>query len=662
MAVAPGSPASVASAQRGFDLANIDPTCPACRDFQQFANGGWIARHPIPPDQSRYNALDELAQRNQDIAREILEAAAANPAANGDEKKIGDLYASCMDEAAIEKAGLTPLATILAQIDAIENTQSLTAEMARLHGAGIRALWGAGSTIDEKNSARVIAYVAPAGLTLPDRDYYLADEAKAKSIREKYVAHVTAMFALAGDGPEQAASAGKSVLAFETQLAKGQLTDIERRSPEAVYHLVPRAALASTAPHVAWDAYFAARKFPPFADLDVSQPAYMKDVDALLAQTSPLELKTYLRWRVLSQSAGALPKRFADEDFAFEQVLTGAQQRLPRSKQCTRNVDALMGDALGRLWVAKAFPPEAKARAQTLVRNLRATLGEDLNTLPWMSDATRLQAQAKLSAMFEKIGYPERWRNYGPVAITRANYDANLRSVATYTVDERVARIGKPVDRNDFGLTPPTVNAYYSPPRNEIVFPAGILQPPFFYPNADDAINYGAIGAVIGHEMTHGFDDVGRRYDAQGNLRDWWTPQDADQFKRRAQCIVDEYSDFKVGDDLNVNGRLVEGEAIADLGGLTLAYRAFERSRAGKPRTTIDGYTPEQRFFLAFAHVWASSIRPERLRNQVLNGRHPPDNLRVIGTLSNMPEFANAFGCKASDAMVRPAAKRCRIW
>ena len=660
-AIAPGSPASIASAQRGFDLANIDPACPACRDFQQFANGGWIARHPIPPDRARFGSFDELAQRNEEIARDILEAAAANPAATGDEKKLGDLYASCMDEETIEKAGLTTVAPLLAQIDAIHDTQSLTVELARLHAVGIRALWIAGSTIDAKNSARQLAYLGPSGLTLPDRDYYLTQDAKSRSIREKFLAHLAAVFELAGDAPAPAAAAARSVLAFETNLAQGQLDNVERRNPDAVYHLVRRAELASTAPHVPWDAYFGVRKFPPFDELDLSQPAYAKGVDALLVQTPLAELKNYLRWRVLAQTAGGLPKRFADQEFAFQQLLTGAEQRPARYRMCTRVVDTLMGDALGMLWVAKAFSPEAKSRTLTMVRNLQATLADDLKTLPWMSDATRAQAQAKLAAMFEKIGYPEHWRSYGAATIARADYLANLRSLAAFSIEEGLARIGKPVDRNRFGMTPPTVNAYYSPARNEIVFPAGILQPPFFYPQADNAINYGAIGAVIGHEMTHGFDDTGRRYDAQGNLRDWWTPQDAANFKARAQCIVDQYSAFKV-DDLNVNGRLVQGEAIADLGGLVLAYRAFERSLAGKPRKSIDGYTPEQRFFLAFARSWASSTRPERLRTEILTNPHPPDNLRVIGTLSNMPEFARAFGCKAGDAMVRPAAKQCRIW
>jgi putative endopeptidase len=653
----------VGSAAPAFDPANLDRTCPACRDFREFAMGGWIAAHPRPPDRGRYGVFDVIWDHNLGIAREILEADAANPGLTGDQKKIGDLYAACMDEPAIERAGLAPVMPLLAQVDAIDDAASLQQALTRLHELGIGALWDASSEVDVKDAARQIAVIVPAGLSLPDRDFYTRGDEASMRLRDAYAEHVAAMFELTGETPEAAANDARSDLAVETAMAKAQLTNVERRDPDNVYHLRPRSDLAQDVAQIDWPRYFRDRGFPEFSEIDISQPRYLKALGAQLAATPLRDLKAYLRWRVIASYAAWLPKRFADEDFAFRSKLTGAQTQLPRRRRCVLLVDRKLGAALGRAWVARAFPPEAKARAEEMVANVAAALRNDLETLPWMSEATRRRALDKLGAMKRKIGYPAKWRSYAPVGIDRTSLVADIQNADAYDVAFEVAKVGRPVDPTDFEMTPQTVNAYYAPDRNEIVFPAGILQPPVFDygPDADDAINYGGIGAVIGHEMTHGFDDQGRRFDAHGNVRDWWAPADAAKFESRARCIIDQFSAFPAG-DLHVNGRLVQGEAIADLGGLTLAYRAFERAQAGKARTIVDGFTPEQRFFLGFAQIWASSTSSQLERTEVLTDPHPPDRYRVDGTLQNMPAFAAAFGCAATDAMVRAASQRCQIW
>ncbi len=646
-----------------LNTANLDRTCPACSNFFQFANGGWIAHHPIPSDSSTVTAFDELASHNLEVAHQVLEEAAHDPMAFGDRQRIGDFYTACMNVDAVERAGIGPLAPLFGLIAAADDRHSLIDALIQLHRREIDAFFEATSAIDAKNSAREIAIILPDGLSLPDRDFYTRDDDKSVALRAQFVQHVAAMFALAGDDRSKAATEAQSVLATETVMAKAQLTNVERRDPNNTYHLISRSELTLFAPHIDWNHYFAARGFPAFDALNLSQVAYLQALDAQLTSTPLDELKTYLRWRVLTSYAPWLSKRFVDEDFAFESNLSGVKQQPYRVERCINLIDAELGDALGRAWVAHAFPPQAKARAEKMVANIVAALRDDIRTLPWMSDETRRAALAKLAAMGRKIGYPDRWRNYSGVLIDRGWLIGDIESADMFDTTLDLAKIGKPVDHGDFEMTPQTVNAYYSPQRNEIVFPAGVLQPPFFdfRSDADDAMNYGSVGAIIGHELTHGFDDEGRRYDDRGNLRDWWTPQDAAGFTIRAQCFVDEYSNFSVG-DLKVNGPLVEGEAIADLGGLTIAYRAFERAQATEPRVTFDGFTPEQRFFLGFAHVWASQTRPESARTRALNDPHPPDFFRVNGTVENMPEFAAAFGCKAKDAMVRDDVRRCGLW
>ncbi len=646
-----------------LNTANLDRTCPACSNFYQFANGGWIARHPIPSDSSTVTAFDELSARNLLIAHDVLEEASHDPMAFGDRQRIGDFYAACMNTSAVERAGIAPLAPLFSRIAAANDLPSLLDAIVQLHRRDIDAFWEATAAIDAKNSAREITIILPADLSLPDRDYYTRDDEKSVRLRAKFVQHVETMLELMGDDRGRAALEAQTVLKIESAMARAQLTNVERRNPENTYHRITRAQLALVAPHIDWSRYFTARAFPAFDQLNVSQIGYVQALDALLATTPIEELKTYLRWRVLTSYAPWLPKRFVDEDFAFESELSGVKQQPYRIERCINLIDAEMGDALGRAWVARAFPPQAKARAEAMVANIVAALREDIRTLPWMSDETRRAALAKLARIGLKIGYPDRWRDYSGVVIDRGWLIDDIERADIFDTALDVAKIGKPVDRGEFEMTPQTVNAYYSPQRNEIVFPAGVLQPPFFdfHPGSDDAMNYGSVGAVIGHELTHGFDDEGRKYDENGNLRDWWTPQDAAGFTIRAQCFIDEYSNFSVG-DLKLNGQLVEGEAIADLGGLTIAYRAFERAQASEPRQVIDGFTPEQRFFLGFAHVWAGQTRPESSRTRALNDPHPPDFFRVNGTVQNMPEFAAAFGCKATDAMTTSPQQRCGLW
>ena len=652
---------TAAGASQGFDPSNIDPSVAACKDFYAYANGGWIARHPIPPDRSRFNGFDLIAQRNEELARRILEEAAANPNASGDTKRIGDFYASCIDVAAIERLGAKPVVPLMAQIDAIADPRSLADELAHLHDLGFGALWTLGATLDPKDSARQIAFVAPSGLGLPDREFYVRADARSEQIRSAYAAHVAALFRLFGDAPARAEEEAKSVLTFESRLAREQLTRVAARDPNATYNPMRVAELAALSPHVGWERYLAERKLAQSGAIDVTDPAYVKALDAAFERPALPDVKTYLRWRVLSQSAPSLSNPFADEDFALQRVLSGEQAPLVRWKRCTRLVDRLMGDALGRIWVERSFSPAAKIRVEAMARSIREVLADDIRTLPWMSDATRAGALAKLEALRALIGYPQRWRAYDGLTIARTDYWGNVRAASAYDLAWSLGKIGKPVDKGEFGMTPPTVNAYYSGQRNEIVFPAGILQPPFFDPAADDAINYGAIGAVIGHETTHGFDDRGRRFDAEGNLHDWWTPDDAKAFTARAQCVIDQFDGYATP-EIPLNGRLVVGEAIADLGGATIAYRALERAQKRRPKTTLDGFTPEQRFFLGFAQYFAGSARPERTRTRALSDPHPPDRLRVNGTLSNLPEFAEAFHCQAGDPMVRPAKERCAIW
>jgi len=649
----------------GLDLASLDKTCKPCQDFYHYANGAWLKKNPIPPAYPSWSPAYELYERNREHLHQILEQAAAdrNAAPGSNEQKIGDFYGSCMDEPRVNAEGIKPLQAEFARIGALSDLAGLQAEVARLQGMGVEALFDFGSTQDAKNSSQVIGGAAQGGLGLPDRDYYTKTDEKSKQIRQQYVEHVAKMFELLGDDATKAAAEAKMVMALETKLAEASLTNVERRDPQKTYHKMNGVQLAALTPNFAWTTYFDQIGHPNIEFVDVQAPKFFAAVSEELKAAPLDDWKTYLRWHLVDAMAPALSDPFVNENFNFKgRVLQGTKELLPRWKRCVRATDANLGEALGQVYVQKYFPPEAKARALDMVNNLMAVLHDDLETLPWMGEATRQQALAKLAAFNKKIGYPDKWRDYSAYQVDRGPYVLNVARGAQFEFQRDLNKIGKPVDRGEWGMTPPTVNAYYNPELNEIVFPAGILQPPFFDPQADDASNYGAMGAIIGHEMTHGFDDEGRQFDAQGNLRDWWTPEDEKRFNERAECVEKQFDGYVVEGDLHENGKLVLGESIADLGGLTIAYRALEKALEGKPRTLIGGFTPEQRFFLAYAQAWADNARPQAERLQATTDPHPLSRFRAIGPPSNMPEFEKAFDCKAGDPMVRSGALHCQIW
>jgi putative endopeptidase len=651
--------------QSSFDVANMDTKTAACTDFYQYANGGWLAANPIPAAYSAWGVANVLNEKNRDVVHEILEAAAKNAAAKkgSNEQKVGDYFASCMDEAKIEAEGIKPIQAELDLISKINDQKSLQAEIAHLHTYGYNALFGSGSNRDFKNAADVTIGIGQGGLGLPTRDYYFKTDDGSKMIRDEYVKHIAKMFELMGDDSAKAASAADSVMKFETKLADASLPPVEMRNPEKLYHRMRQIELKTLAPTFDWIAYFRTVGHTD-ADVNVATPEFFKAMDKQMTETSIADWQTYLRWNIINRAASGLSAKLVDEDFHFKgTVLQGAKENLPRWKRCVSATDGALGEALGAVYVQKAFPPAAKERALTMVRNLEAALKTDITTLSWMSDETRKKAILKLDAFMNKIGYPDKWRDYSSLAIDRSSYQTNRFRVGKFNEDRDWDKIGKPVDRMEWVMTPPTVNAYYNPQNNEIVFPAGILQPPFFDPNADAALNYGGMGSVIGHEMTHGFDDQGAKFDPTGNLANWWSEADLKAFQAKAECIVNQFNGFEVEKGLNMNGKLVQGESIADLGGLVIAYAAFQQSLKGKPRpANIDGFTPEQRFFLGYARGWAVNMRPELARRIAAQDPHPLNKFRVNGPLSNLPQFAAAFQCKAGDAMVRPETDRCAIW
>jgi len=615
----PGSAAPLPQAAsavegHGFDLADLDMTCKPCQDFFNYVSGGWIKRNPIQPEYASWGHFNALQNHNQEVLRQILEAAAVSKSAAGSiEQKIGDFYSACMNTDAIEAAGIKPIQPELDRIAAIANLAQLQDEAAHLQGQGTRVLFSFGSEQDDKNSQQVIGAARQGGLGLPDRDYYTKDDDKSKQLRDQYLQHIAKMMELAGDPSDKASAEARTVLAIETHMAQASKTRVERRDPEANYHKMDLAGLRALTPDFSWDTYFRNLGFPNIHAVNVGQPEFFQALDKELKSVPISDWKVYLRWHLIRSSAPALSGKFVDENFNFYgRTLTGAREIQPRWKRCVNATDRNLGEALGQKYVAKVFPPEAKTRANEMVQNLVAALRADIQTLPWMGDSTRQQALAKLSAMNLKIGYPDKWRDYSAYQISRDSYIGNLERGSAFEFHRELAKIDKPVDRNEWGMSPPTVNAYFDANMNEIVFPAGILQPPFFDAKADDALNYGGIGAVIGHEMTHGFDDQGAQYDAQGNLHNWWTPEDLKNFKERTACVEKQFDFFVVVDDLHENGKLVLGESIADLGGLTIAHMAFDHTLAGKPEPPkFDGLTAEQRFFLSFARIWGTTARPE---------------------------------------------------
>ena len=657
---------SFAQFKNGFEPARMDTTCKPCDDFYKYVNGTWLKNTEIPASESRWGSFSLLAENNRNVLKGILEKAAANKnaQAGSNEAKIGGLYTSCMDEAAIEKLGAKPIQPLLARIAKIKDVKGLQAEIAYLHSNGVPALFNFGAGPDLKNSQMNIASLFQGGLSLPNKDYYTKTDDKAKEIRAQFIRHMANMFKLIGDDEAKAQANAAAVMNIQMKLAEASLAPVELREPENRYNKKTVKELQTLAPNFDWNSYFAGRGVAGFTDLNVAQPKFISAVNSLLKDIPIAEWQNYLRWQVLRDSANNLSSAFVNENFNFNgKILNGTKEQQPRWRRCVQTVDQGLGDALGQIYVAQAFPPESKARMNAMIDNLVGAFSERIKGLDWMSEPTKQAALVKLNSFARKIGYPDKWKDYSTVKIDRKSYFDNSVRIGQYALKRNLAKINQPVDRNDWGMTPPTVNAYYSPPNNEIAFPAGILQPPFFNPEADDAINYGGIGAVIGHELSHGFDDQGSRYDEKGNLRMWWTPEDRQKFMARADCVVQQFNSYKVADGLFQNGKLVLGESIGDLGGVTMAYYAFKKSLEGKPRpASIDGFTPEQRFFIGWAQVWASLARPEAERTLTLGDPHPLGRFRGNGPLSNFSPFAEAFGCQKGDPMVREGEKHCQIW
>ncbi len=646
-----------------INLKNFDTSVKPQDDFNLYANGGWMKANPIPAEQTSWGAFNEIDERNKANLHLILDRVSAKTSgATAIEKIVGDFYATGMDEAAIEAAGVKPLEADLARIAGLKTIADVQAEIARFHRRAIRVPFIMESEPDPKNSSMVIAGLGQGGLGLPERDYYFRDDEKSRKLREQYLTHVRTLLILAGEDKDAAQVSAAAVLALETKLAKGSKKRVELRDPVANYNRMTEAELQKLTPNFNWRTYFTAVGLTTPGDLDIGQPEYFKTFDAELATTSVADWRAYLRWHLVHSAASYLGKAFVEENFAFYgKAMTGQEKLRERWKRVLQRVDGSVGEALGQLYTAEYFPAESKAQMLKLVGNLQAALRERIKGLAWMDEPTRAQAIKKLDAFTVKIGYPDKWIDYSSAGIARDSFVLNVWRAAEFNFKRDLAKVGKPVDRADWGMTPPTVNAYYNPQYNEIVFPAGILQPPFFDPKADDAVNYGGIGAVIGHEMTHGFDDQGRQFDAVGNLTDWWTAECTKRFNERAAGIVKQFDAYVALDDLHINGSLTQGENIADLGGLIISYAALQNALKEKPAPAkIDGFTPAQRFFLSWATVWRTNQRPETTRMYVQTDPHSPAKFRVIGPLSNLDEFAKAFDIPDGAPMRRP--ERITIW
>jgi putative endopeptidase len=649
-----------AKSQPVLDVTSMDTSVDPCADFFTYSCGAWIKKNPIPPDQTSWSVYSKLEDDNKAILREILEGA-ATPATDRDavKQKIGDYYAACMDEKAINAAAIKPLQPVLDQIQQLHSRRDIADVAATMISDD--ALFRFRSDQDYKDSTQVIAESDQGGLGLPDRDYYLKTDAKSVELRKAYVAHLQKMFELLGDKPAAAAAEAQTVVRIETALAKGSLTRVERRDPQKLYHKMTTKQLDALSPAFQWKTYFAKVGLPSVEALNVETPEFFKTLNLELQKENLASWKTYLRWHLANANAPFLSADFVNADFDFYgKTLQGAQELEPRWKRCVGYVDNDLGEALGQVYVERTFSPDAKQRAQKMVKEIEDAMGRDIDSLPWMTPTTKQHALEKLHSAANKIGYPDKWRDYSTLTIARDDEIGNVLRAREFEFHRQLAKIGKPVDRGEWQMTPPTVNAYYDPQMNDINFPAGVLQPPLFDANSDAAPNFGDTGGTIGHELTHGFDDEGRQFDAQGNLRDWWTPEDAKAFEQRAGCISDQYSQYVIVDDVKINGKLTLGEDVADLGGVILAYMAWQEDTKGQTLEPIEGFTPEQRFFIADGQSWCASTRDETKRLRATVDPHSPDKYRTNGVLSNMPEFQEAFHCKAGSPMVRE--NRCRVW
>ena len=643
-----------------LDVTSMDRSIDPCVDFFAYSCGGWIKNNPIPPDQSSWDTYSKMQDQNLAQLRGILEdASAPEPNRNTVTQKIGDYYASCTDEKAIEANGMDPLKPGLDRIANLDSKAEIADVAAAMTDDNV--LFRFDSIQDYRDANQVVADADQGGLGLPDRDYYTKQDAKSQELRKAYLAHVQKMFELLGDNPETAAAEAQTVMRIETGLANGAMTRVERRDPKSLDHKLTTGELEKIAPDFHWQVYFSKVGLPSLGSLNVAVPNFFKTVNSEIEKESLQDWKTYLRWHLVHANAAHLSSAFLNENFAFYgKTLQGQEQLKPRWKRCTEYVDDYLGEALGQAYVEKYFSPQARQEAQKIVKEIQAAMEQDINSLPWMSAPTKQQALTKLHAMADKIGYPDKWRDYSKLEIVRGDNLGNVERARQFEFNRQLAKIGKPVDRGEWGMTPPTVNAYYDPQMNDINFPAGVLQPPAFDPTSDAAPNYGDTGGTVGHELTHGFDDEGRQFDARGNLRDWWTPDDAKEFQKRADCISNQYSGYTIVDDIKINGKLTLGEDVADIGGLLLAWMAWKADTKDQKLESIDDLSPEQRFFVGYGQSWCGQTRDETKRLRATVDPHSPEKYRTNGVVSNMPEFHQAFHCKAGSPMVN--TNRCRVW